>query len=80
MARLNIERQKELEPLRIDYARQELKKLGIKIAFQNDTRIEFYHRGSVVKLYPYSGWHCGKSIKDGRGINKLLKQLREKQG
>ena len=30
-----------------------------------------------VKFFPYSGWHTGKSIKDGRGIENLLKQLKK---
>ena len=75
MGRLNTERQKELEPQRMDYAKQRLTALGYEITYEDKTRIEFIHKGSVVKFYPYSGWHTGKSIVDGRGISTLLKQL-----
>jgi len=31
--------------------------------------------GSTINFFPYSGWHSGKSIEDGRGFKNLLKQL-----
>lgn len=73
--RLNIERQKKLEPTRMEFAKEQLAKLGYDITFECDTRIEFIYREETVILFPYSGWHTGKSIKDGRGISKLLKQI-----
>lgn len=76
MARLNIERQKELEPKRFEYAKAELNKLGYVLTFEDATRLEFIFKGEKIQLYPYSGWHTGKTIKDGRGIEKLLKQLK----
>jgi hypothetical protein len=36
-------------------------------------------KNELVKFFPYSGWHTGKSIVDGRGIKKLLAQLKENQ-
>lgn len=74
--RLNQDLQKELEPKRLEYAKSEIAKLGYEITFEDSTRIEFVFKGEVVKLFPYSGWHTGKSIVDGRGIAKLLKQLK----
>jgi hypothetical protein len=44
--------------------------------FANAVAITFTWKGHPVKLYPYSGWHTGKTIKDGRGIENLLKQLK----
>ncbi len=77
MARLDIERQKELEPIRVDYAIDALHECGIEnMVVLNQNCIEFFFKGEKVKLFPYSGWHTGKSIKDGRGIDKLLKQLK----
>lgn len=73
--RQDIERQKKLEPTRMEYAEKELTKRGYVITFKCDTRIEFTHDGSTVSLFPYSGWHTGKTITDGRGISKLLRQL-----
>lgn len=76
MPRLDIERQNELEPKRIDYAVQQLESLGIEILSRDERKITFLFKGEKCVLFPYSGWHTGKSIKDGRGINNLLKQLK----
>lgn len=76
MARLNIERQKELEPKRMEYAIQEIEKLGHQIEYRDDVKIKFTFKGFTVTFYPYSGWAAGKSINDGRGIENLLKQIR----
>lgn len=76
MARLNIERQQELEPKRIDYAVKELENIGVEIMQRTNTEIQFLHKGKVVKFFPYSGWASGATIKDGRGIKRLIKQLK----
>lgn len=76
MARLDKDRQSELEPKRISFAVEQLAKIGIEIDYEDDTKIKFMHKGEEVTLFPYSGWHTGKSIKDGRGINKLINQLK----
>jgi hypothetical protein len=76
MARQNIELQKELEPKRFDYAIEQLTKIGKEIIYKDSTKLKFDHINEQVTLFPYSGWHSGKSIKDGRGIDKLLKQLK----
>ena len=44
---------------------------------KNETTIEFLHNGATIKLFPYTGWHTGKTIKDGRGVRNLLKQLKK---
>src|SRR5690606_35841086 len=41
----------------------------------NETKIEFIFKGNIVRFFPYSGWHTGKSITDGRGWANLVKQL-----
>lgn len=76
MARLNIERQKELEPSRMDHAKCQIEKFGYSIIEQTNTTLKFEYKGNVITLFPYSGWFTGKGIKDGRGINKLIKQIR----
>ncbi len=76
MARLNEDRKKELEPKRFAYAKDQIIKAGYEITFEDPTRLEFMHRGSTVQFYPYSGWHTGKTIVDGRGIHKLLDQIK----
>lgn len=76
MGRLDIERQQKLEPKRIETAIKLLQDLGIEIEEQNETVIKFYHKSFIVTFFPYSGWHTGKSIQDGRGLINLLKQLK----
>lgn len=75
MARLGINRQRELEPKRIRFAVDLLESKGFEITYIDNTKIKFVYSDHPVTLYPYSGWHTGKSIKDGRGIENLLKQL-----
>lgn len=75
--RLDTDKQKKLEPKRIQYAIEQIEKLGYQITFRNETTIKFKFKNSEVTLYPYSGWHSGKTIKDGRGIENLLKQIKE---
>lgn len=72
--RLNIERQQKLEPLRLQKAIEEITKLGFRFD-HNDKQIDILYKGEIISFYPYSGWHQGKGIKPGRGLNNLLKQL-----
>jgi hypothetical protein len=74
--RLDQDKQKVLEPQRMDYAVEKLAELGIIATRLTNSELEFEWKGNVIKLFPYSGWHTGKGIKDGRGIDKLLKQLK----
>lgn len=78
MARLYLEKQKELEPKRMEFAYNCITNLGLEITSKTESKIEFIFKNEKVILFPYSGWHSGKSIKDGRGINNLLKQLNKK--
>lgn len=75
MSRLNKERQDELEPKRLEFACEQLDRIGFRLTI-DDKKITFFFKGEKVTLFPYSGWHTGKSIKDGRGLNNLLKQLK----
>lgn len=74
--RLDIDKQNELEPKRIEFAKNSLKQLGLKIISANDKTIKFVYKDELITLYPYSGWFTGKTVKDGRGIHNLLKQLK----
>ena len=75
--RLDKEREAELEPERMLYAVDEIKKLGYDVAIQPQGKsLKFTFNQHVVTFFPYSGWHTGKSIKDGRGLQKLLYQLK----
>ncbi|MCW8314184.1 hypothetical protein K7A41_23360 [Sphingobacterium sp. InxBP1] len=76
--RINQEREKELEPKRLEFAKNTLESLGYTVDVVSKKEIQFYHDGDLVRLFPYSGWFTGKSVIDGRGINKLLNQLKSK--
>jgi len=76
MARLDTDRQNKLEPKRIEVAIRALDAVGINPIIVSGKRIEFEFKGGSVFFYPYSGWHTGKSIKDGRGLQNLLTQLK----
>lgn len=58
----------------MEFAVKQLEKRGFKPR-QDGKKIIFDFNGHPVTLFPYSGWHTGKSIKDGRGFENLIKQL-----
>ena len=74
--RLDQEREARLQPKRMARALKELVLAGCEIEEQTDTMILFKHKGNRITYYPYSGWATGKSIQDGRGLRKLLNQLK----
>ena len=74
--RLNQEREVRLQPHRANIAVQELAKLGKEMVEVDEKRIKFIHNGNTITFWPYSGWASGKGIKDGRGLENLLKQLK----
>jgi len=76
MSRLDTERQRKLEPIRVEKAKNEINKLGYNIDIIGSNRIEFKYKDETVIFFPYSGWHSGKSIIDGRGLKNLLKQIK----
>lgn len=78
MARQDQERQAKLEPKRMAYAKEQIEKKGYEVIAVSDTELQFIHDsqwGHKIHFFPYSGWHSGSTIKDGRGLNKLLKQI-----
>ena len=79
MPRLNIERQNKLEPKRMEFAKKEIEKLGYAVVRIGKVELNFMYKNEPVAFFPYSGWHAGKSIKDGRGIKNLLKQLKNEE-
>lgn len=74
--RLNSGRQEKVEPKRMQYAKDKITELGFEITFESACELNFVFKSEKVKFFPYSGWHSGKTIKDGRGINELLKQIK----
>lgn len=64
------------EDNRIKFARQELEKRGYEVTLDESNKcLIFEYDGNTIRIYPYTGWFTGKGIKDGRGLQKLLKQL-----
>lgn len=74
--RIDTERQKELEPKRIEHVKKLLAKRNIPIEYESNREIRFIHKGKRIVIFPYSGWFSGKGIVDGRGISNLIKQLK----
>ena len=74
--RLNQEREEQLQPQRIKSCKEKLESLGFDVRQTDPTKLEFDYKGSKIKFYPYSGWHSGRTIKDGRGFSDLLRQLK----
>lgn len=74
--RLDYERQMRLEPLRMAYAKSQISALGYEVVEHNKNELRFIHNGKQVKFFPYSGWATGATIRDGRGLKNLLKQLK----
>lgn len=74
--RLDQDREAKLQPVRMQTAIDEINNRNILIEYIDETQIWFNWKGEIVKFFPYSGWASGKSIKDGRGLDNLLKQLK----
>ena len=58
-----------------DYAFSKLSKIVTTLEKVSNKELQFTFDGCIVKFYPYNGWHTGKSIIDGRGLKKLIKQI-----
>lgn len=74
MSRLNKPREEELQPKRIAECKAKLEQMGFAVT-ESRTCLTFKFRGHNVQFYPYSGWHSGRTIRDGRGFSHLLRQL-----
>ena len=77
--RLNQDREEHLQPKRIASTKQALVEMGFEMTLETPTELRFMFKGELVRFFPYSGWHSGKSIKDGRGFNNLIKQLKDEK-
>lgn len=76
--RLDQEREERLTPIRIDKAKEALSKLKnvTDIMTMNGATIFFTYNGNTIQYHAYSGWASGKGIQDGRGLLKLIAQLK----
>ena len=65
---------KLVESDRMDYAIKKIFELGYSVAY-GGKELVFEYNGNTITFYPYTGWATGKGIKDGRGLQNLLKQI-----
>jgi hypothetical protein len=75
----SIEHKAIAQDHRTRYAIKKLKSIGIKPKQElvgERIRLSFNWKGQAIIFWPFTGWHTGKSIKDGRGIKNLIKQLK----
>lgn len=75
--RLNQERERRLQPQRMQSCMESIKKMGFKPYQVDDTELRFDLLGNTCKLFPYSGWWSCKGIGSGRGFNKLLEKIEQ---
>ncbi len=57
------------------HAKEKIEALGYSVKEVSDTELQFDYMGQIVYFFPYSGWGAGSTIKNGRGLKKLLSQL-----
>lgn len=70
------ERRQSKEGDRIAYAKRRFEEKGIVYIYnENQKAIEFAYKGCIIRFFPYTGWASGRTIKDCRGIENLLKQI-----
>ena len=74
--RLNQQRENKLQPIRMQKAIEAIEALKFTITEQDETSLQFEFKDHTVTFFPYSGWHSGKTIKDGRGLRKLINQIK----
>lgn len=73
--RLNQEREKKLEPLRLASCKKKLESLGFEVEQCSSKLLTINLDGNFIHFWPYSGWFTGKGVKDGRGFKNLIKQI-----
>lgn len=74
--RLDQEREERLQPKRMTTCQEKLEELGFVVKSNGLDMLEFEYNENTIQFWPYSGWHSGKGIKDGRGFGKLMEQLK----
>jgi len=67
----------DVEPSRMQYAKQRLSDLGYSFT-SNDQSVRIIFKNKAIVFWPYTGWFQGCGI-SGRGIDRLLTKLNEKE-
>lgn len=68
---------KEVQDERMSYAIDQLSQIEIDVHYQDETEIRFMWNGEEIRYWPYKQWFQGKGIHPGRGLERLLKQLKK---
>lgn len=76
MSILDKERQTQLEPKRMEYAKEKIQEMGYEIQCSDENRLMFLFKGNKIEFFPYSGWYSGKGIASGRGLVNLLNKIK----
>ncbi len=63
------------QAIRMEHAVKKLEDAGHIIDILDTSSLTIEHKGQLVTFFPFTGWHTGRTIKDGRGLNKLLEKL-----
>jgi|SRR6185503_5163882 len=77
--RLNIDRQEELEPERMEYSKKAITDMGYKITGETKTWIRFYYKECPIMFYPYSGW-AKKLSSMRRQMTNIISSLTKPNG
>lgn len=71
-------RRQNIEPSRVEYAANALVRAGCTVAYNACSKALFFECDGIAgKIFPFTGWFSAKGIGDGRGIERLIKKLKE---
>ena len=68
---------RELEQKRMEYGEWQIIEAGYDVSKINRSKLQFEFKEETVYYFPYTGWFSGKSVRDGRGIKNLIKQIKK---
>lgn len=63
---------------RMIHAIKRISREGYTVRQVDDLTLLFMFHAEPVRFYPYTGWATGKSIEDGRGLQRLIDQISKK--
>lgn len=66
---------KKIQADKMEFICDVLDVLDLDIVDKSPHTVSFLFKGYVVKYNPLKEWASGRTIKDGRGVKNLIKQL-----
>jgi hypothetical protein len=58
------------------YAKEQIEALGYHVEEEDKYTLKFMYHCNIIRYYPYTGGVVGKGIKNTRGIDALIEQLK----